>query len=466
VLVAGAGPAGLAAARVLAEHGVDVVVCEQGARVGGMARTESYQGFRFDIGGHRFLTRVPEIQQLWEATLGGDFLTVPRLSRIFYRGHFFDYPISLVNAARNLGAWESARLAASYAWARVRPAPHDETFEQWVTNRFGQRLYRTFFKTYTEKVWGIPCTEIRADWAAQRIRGLTFRTAVSEALGGANGAASLARRFHYPRLGPGQMWERFADRVAAGGGRLRLRTEVAKLRHDGRAVTTVDVDDGRVETLTVAHVVSSLPIGLLVERLDPPAPQPVLKAVRRLRHRDFIMVGLVLDAPTTFPDNWLYIHGPEVRVGRIQGFVNWSPAMVPDRGHASLGMEYFCTAGDAVWSMADQDLLDLADRELRALGLAGTARVEGGCVIRQRYAYPVYDSDYRANLQTLREYLSGFTNLQTVGRNGLHRYNNQDHSMLTGQLAARNVLGERHDVWSVNTETSHLERQASKQPEM
>ena len=457
VIVAGAGPAGLAAARDLSAAGVDVLVFEQAARVGGLARTESYRGYRFDIGGHRFLTRVPEIQRQWEETLGDEFLEVPRLSRIFYRGRFFDYPVNLANVVRNLGAWESARIAASYLAARMRRSSGERTFEQWVTRRFGRRLYETFFKTYTEKVWGMPCSEIGADWAAQRIRGLTLRTAVAGAIHRRSRVASLAREFHYPRLGPGQMWERYASLIAAAGGTVRVGTAVTRLHHDGRRVDRVEVGDSHSETLQAGHVISSLPLGTLLERLDPLPPTDVLAAGRALRHRDFILVGLIVDAPSTFPDTWLYIHGREALVGRVQNFRNWSADMVPDAGHASLGMEYFCSVGDAVWSRTDAELLELATRELQVLDLAPGARVEDGCVIRQEKAYPVYDAGYRAHVETIRGYLARFENLQTIGRNGTHRYNNQDHAMLAGQLAARNVLGERHDVWAVNTEASYIE---------
>jgi protoporphyrinogen oxidase len=455
VVVAGAGPAGLAAARELSAAGVDVVVCEQGARVGGLARTESYRGYRFDIGGHRFLSRVPEIQQQWEDTLGRDFLKVQRLSRIFYRGRFFDYPIDLANVVRNLGPWESLRIVASYVRERARRSRREDTLEAWVTSRFGERLYRAFFKTYTEKVWGIPCSEIRADWAAQRIRGLTLRTTVAGALGGRSRAASLAREFHYPRLGPGQMWERFADLVVAAGGSVRLGTRVTRLHHDGRRVDRVEIGGAHAEPLSPAHVISSLPLRHLLSCLDPAPPADVIAAGCALRHRDFILVGLIVDTPRTFPDTWVYVHSPEVLVGRIQNFRNWSAAMVPDPGRTSLGMEYFCSVGDAVWSRSDPELIALATRELHTLGLAPGGRVEDGCVIRQENAYPVYDGDYRANVAIVREYLGRFENLQTIGRSGTHRYNNQDHSMLTGRLAARNVLGGRHDVWDVNTERSY-----------
>ncbi len=457
VVVAGAGPAGLAAARELSAAGVEVLVCESRAQPGGLARTESYRGYRLDLGGHRFLTRMPEIQRQWEDALGNDFLKVHRLSRIFYRGQFFDYPINLLNVVGNLGAWESVRIVASYLRASASRSPQEETFEAWVTSRFGRRLYEAFFKTYTEKVWGMPCSEIRADWAAQRIRGLTLRTAIASSLGRRSRAATLAREFYYPRLGSGQMWERFAELVVAAGGTVRLGTAVTRLHHDGRRVDRIEVSNGVTETLRVGHVISSLPLRSLLERLDPLPPPDVLAAGRALRHRDFILVALIVDAPRTFPDTWLYVHAPEVLVGRIQNFRNWSQAMVPDARRTSLGMEYFCSRGDAVWSRTDAELLELATRELHVLGLASGASVLDGCVIRQENAYPVYDGGYRTNLATIRDHLARFENLQTVGRSGTHRYNNQDHSMLTGRLAARNVLGEQHDVWDVNAEKSHIE---------
>jgi len=459
VVVAGAGPAGLTAARDLSAAGVNVTVFERAPQVGGLARTEAYRGFRFDIGGHRFLTRMPDIHRLWEETLGDDFVKVRRLSRIYYRGRFFDYPVNLSNVVRNLGPAESGRIVASYLKARARRSPDERTFEAWVTSRFGRRLYETFFKTYTEKVWGMPCSEIGADWAAQRIRGLTLRTAVADAFGRRSRVASLAREFHYPRLGPGQMWERFADLVVAAGGVVRVGTAVTRLHHDGRRVDRVEVGNGLMESVPAGHVISSLPLGTLLERLDPLPPPDILAAGRALRHRDFILVGLILDAPVTFPDTWLYVHGREALVGRVQNLRNWSAALVPDTRRTGLGMEYFCSVGDAIWSRSDAALLDLAARELQVLGLAPGARVEDGCVIRQEKAYPVYDSAYRGHVERIREYLARFENLQTIGRNGTHRYNNQDHAMLAGRLAARNVLGERHDVWAVNAEPSCLEDQ-------
>jgi protoporphyrinogen oxidase len=403
---------------------------------------------------------VPEVQALWEEWLDSEFQLVSRLSRIFYDGRFYDYPLRLPNVVSNLGALESARIALSYAKARLAPIRPEESFEDWVTNRFGDRLYRAFFKTYTEKVWGIPCTEIRADWAAQRIRGLSLARAVRHAIFGGSGTTSLVEAFHYPRLGPGQMWERCTELVQQAGGQVELNARVEAIHHEnGQATSIVVSRNGQTEGVPVSAVIASMPMPSLVRALAPSLPSAARDAAEGLRFRDFLIVVLILNRQHVFPDNWIYVHAPSVRVGRIQNFKNWSTALVPDPTRTSLGMEYFCNADDPIWSQPDSELIELAGRELEQVGLGPASAVEDGCVIRQPKAYPVYDAEYRVHVDTLQAALAQLSNVQTIGRNGMHRYNNQDHSMLTGLLAARNLLGEQHDLWTVNTERSYYEEQ-------
>jgi protoporphyrinogen oxidase len=459
VVVIGAGPAGLTAAYELVKRGVRPVVLEKSNQVGGIARTEVYKGYRFDIGGHRFFTKVEAVQHLWKEILGDDFIKVPRLSRIFYQGVYFNYPLEVKDTLKQLGISESAKILMSYAKIKLRPCAKEETLEEWVTNRFGRRLFRTFFKTYTEKVWGIECDKIGADWAAQRIKGLSLRTAVMNALFQVNNTKTLIKEFDYPILGPGMMWERCQEKIEAQGGKVRMETGVVKIHREGSRILSVVVrQDGQTQELPLDYLISSMPVTALVQRLDPPPPPEVLAAASSLSYRAFIIVPLIIDRNDLFPDNWIYIHSPEVKVGRIQNFKNWSPAMVPDPEKTCLGMEYFCDEGDELWNMADTELLDLATKEVAALGLASVTEVEDGVVIRQPKAYPVYDRDYRQHLQVIQDYLDTFENLQTTGRNGMHRYNNQDHSMLTGLLAVRNLFGESHDLWEVNTERSYHEQ--------
>lgn len=462
VAIIGGGPAGLTAGYELLKSGSDkrCVVYEKSATIGGIARTEVYKGFRFDIGGHRFFSKVREVNELWRKVLPEQFLRRPRSSRIFYKNRYFDYPLKAVNALRNMGLYESSRILASYAKWRVVPHAEEENFEQWVTNRFGGRLFWHFFKTYTEKVWGMPCTEIKADWAAQRIKNLSLRKAVMNAVTGKNDTTSLIEEFDYPRLGPGMMWEAFRDEIEAHGGAVRMQTSVVGVEHDADRVTGILVareGDGEPRWVAADHVISSMPIAELVGAMQPPAPPAIQAAAAKLRHRDFLIVTLILDRPDPFPDNWIYVHSPEVLVGRIQNFRSWSEAMVPDPTRASIGMEYFCQENDALWSKSDEALIRLAAAELEQLGLARAGEVVDGTVIRQEKAYPVYDGDYREALDMIRGWLAGFQNLQVVGRNGMHRYNNQDHSMMTAMLAVRNILGGQHDLWSVNVDQEYHE---------
>jgi protoporphyrinogen oxidase len=463
VVIIGAGPAGLTAAYQLVKQNIKSIVLEQADKVGGISRTETYKGYRFDIGGHRFFTKVKEVEQLWKEVLGDEFIKVPRLSRIYYQGKFFNYPLSLFNTLSNLGIAPSFLILLSYLKAklkaRLQPGLEPENFEEWVSDRFGHRLYKIFFKTYTEKVWGIPCTQICADWAAQRIQGMSLKRAVINAVFGSQNAKSLIKEFEYPRLGPGMMWEKFQEKVESQGSPVHLNTHVTCIEREGNRVKSITTIQGD-KTIKIFgdHFISSMPVTALLHRLSPPAPNDVLQAARSLKYRDFLIVSLIIDEKHLFPDNWIYIHSPEFKVGRIQNFKNWSPEMVPDQSKTCLGMEYFCSQGDELWEMSDAELIDLATREVVQLDLLDKeSKVEDGVVIRQYKAYPVYDGEYRQHLEIIQNYLQTFENLQTVGRNGMHRYNNQDHSMLTGLLAAKNILGENHDLWNVNTERSYYE---------
>ena len=377
VAIIGGGPAGLTAAYELQKRGgtrFKPIVVEASEKVGGISRTESYKGYRFDIGGHRFFTKVGEVDELWHEVLGDKFVRRPRMSRIFYQGKYYAYPLKIFNALANMGPIESARIMSSYFYWRLRPHPVEENFEQWVTNRFGDRLFQHFFKSYTEKVWGIPCTEIRADWAAQRIKNLSLIKAVLNAVTGANDTTSLIEEFNYPPLGPGQMWDTFCDRIVERGGEVRMHTACTKVYRDGQHVTGLEMKDysdpANVRSYRVEadSYVNSMPITELIAAMDPPAPPEIQAAAGRLKYRDFLIVALILDAPDLFPDNWIYIHSPEVKVGRIQNFRSWSPDMVPHPNHASIGMEFFCHEGDGLWESNDADLIQLAARELEWLG--------------------------------------------------------------------------------------------------
>jgi protoporphyrinogen oxidase len=464
VVVVGAGPAGLTAALELARIGTPVLVLEAGPRVGGLSQTVEHKGFRFDIGGHRFFSKIPVVTALWRSILGTDFIRRPRLSRIYYNGKFFDYPLKAVNALRGLGLFRSIGIVVSYVMAQARPIKPEVSFEDWVTNRFGRRLYRTFFKTYTEKVWGIPCTSLSARWAAQRIKGLSLASAVVNML-----APNLNRRsgktiktlideFEYPRLGPGMMWEAFAKEVERLGGKVELNAKVTRILHDGSRVDAVEIESGgRRWTQPVSSVISTMALRNLIEGLGERVPGAVQDAARQLKYRDFLTVALIIDTPEMFPDNWIYIHDPSVKVGRIQNFKNWSPEMVPDESKTCLGLEYFCTIGDELWTMTEEALIALGTRELEAIGLARKDKIEGGAIVRAPKAYPVYDERYEASLAVVRPYLDSFENLLTVGRNGTHTYNNQDHSMVTAMLAVRNMLGAKHDLWNLDGKDEYLE---------
>jgi protoporphyrinogen oxidase len=460
VVVIGAGPAGLTAAYELAKFALPPIVIEKGDKVGGLARTEDYNGFYFDMGGHRFFTKVETVKQTWREILGSHFLRRARLSRIYYNRKFFDYPLKPLNALAGLGLWQSICIVLSYLRWQIRPYPREDTFEQWVTNRFGRRLFRIFFKAYTEKVWGISCSELKAEWAAQRIKDLSLKTVLlSMFVKPKHTIRTLIDQFDYPERGPGMMWNAVKAEVEKRGGSVRLGMNVAAVYRQGTRVESVLVaNNGHREVIRGTDFISSMPLTEFIKKLDPAPPSKVLQAAEKLKYRDFLTVCLIVNKANLFSDNWIYVHDPEVKVGRIQNFKNWSPHMVPDPTKSSLGLEYFCSEGDDLWKLSDAELIELGKRELDRIGLVAPADIEDGCVFRVPKAYPIYDSEYRDYLDTVKNFVGGLDNYQTIGRNGLHRYNNQDHAMVTGMLSVRNLLfGEKNDVWSVNTDQEYHE---------
>ena len=468
VVVIGAGPAGLTAARQLAQGGDPVVVIEEDSVVGGISRTVERDGWRFDIGGHRFFTKVRPVEEFWHEVLPPeDFLLRPRMSRIFYEGKFYDYPIKLGNALSNLGIVEALRCGLSFLWVRLHPPKNLDTLEGYIVSNYGWRLYHHFFKTYNEKVWGVPASELSADWGAQRIKGMSLWDAVWEPVRSSvagkrrdrsKQVTSLIEEFEYPKYGPGMMWEHCADQVVEMGGEVRMETTALTVHvEDGSAVAVTVVDGGREERLPASHVISSMPFTALARSVEPPVPESVQAAAADLHYRDFLTVALVVPEARGFPDNWIYIHSPEVEVGRIQNFGSWSPFLVKD-GRTCLGMEYFVFEGDELWTCPDEELIALATKELAVIGLVEPSDVEAGYVVRMPKAYPVYDDTYRDNVDVIRRWFEEHApNVHPIGRNGMHKYNNQDHSMYTAMLTVENIRGAHHDIWSVNVEEEYHE---------
>jgi protoporphyrinogen oxidase len=470
-LIIGAGPAGLTTAYELTKAGRSVAIVERDpVYVGGISRTVNYKGYRFDIGGHRFFSKSAEVEAWWTEIMGDEMLQRPRSSRIYYNAKLFDYPLRAGDALAKLGPVEALRCVLSYAWAQARPYRHVISFEQWVVNNFGRRLFQIFFKTYTEKVWGMDCGEISADWAAQRIKGLNLYQAIIQSFGvgkkpsGNEGVIkTLINSFRYPRLGPGQMWERTRDKIVDQGGNLMMGSTITALSQHGETgkwVAIITDANGKDTKITADHLVSTAAINELVRMLGADTDPAVAAAASGLRYRDFLIVGLITRGKESFDDNWIYIHDPSVKVGRIQNFKSWSPDMVPDPDTACYGMEYFCNAGDDTWDMADADLIARARNEIGQLGLASPDDIIDGSVVRQPKAYPVYDDAYKINVDTITEGLEEqFTRLHLAGRNGMHKYNNQDHAMMTGMLTARNIIADAqlHDVWGVNEDAEYHE---------
>jgi protoporphyrinogen oxidase len=471
VVIIGAGPAGLTAGYLLTKQGKSVAIIEQDPRyVGGISRTVEHEGYRFDIGGHRFFSKSQQVVDLWNEILPDDFIQRPRMSRIYYEGKFYSYPLRAFEALGNLGILRSTSCMVSYGLSKLFPIKEVRSFEDWTSNQFGKKLYSIFFKTYTEKVWGMPCNEMSADWAAQRIKGLSLWGAVSDGLKRSLGlnkrpndgqaVKTLLETFRYPRLGPGMMWDAARDKIVASGkGQVLMGHALKQLAADGKGGWRLSASGPHGEVvITAAHAISSAPMRELSKRLHP-LPASTLQA-NNLKYRDFLTVALMVEGEDLFPDNWIYIHDSKVKVGRVQNFRSWSPEMVPDERMACVGLEYFCFEGDGLWSMADDDLVALATSEMQTLGLLDPAKVKGGAVVRQEKAYPVYDEDYATNVEAMRRELEDkHPSLHLVGRNGMHRYNNQDHAMMTAMLTVENILAGRrvYDTWCVNEDAEYHE---------
>ncbi len=471
VAIIGAGPAGLTAGYLLTKQGKTVAIIEKDETyVGGISRTVEHEGYRFDIGGHRFFSKSQQVVDLWNEILPDDFIQRPRMSRIYYEGKFYSYPLRAFEALGNLGILRSTACMVSYLRYKLFPIAEVKSFEDWTTNQFGKKLYSIFFKTYTEKVWGMPCDEMSADWAAQRIKGLSLWSAVIDGLKRSMGlnkkpndgqaAKTLLETFRYPRLGPGMMWETARDKIVAAGGTIIMGHGLEQLAADGQKGwrMTATAADGSKVVVKAKDAISSAPMRELAARLHP-LPESTLNA-SNLKYRDFLTVALKIKSEDLFPDNWIYIHDDKVQVGRVQNFRSWSPEMVPDEDVACVGLEYFCFEGDGLWASSDEDLIELAKKEMDILGLCNPDDVVGGAVVRQEKAYPVYDEDYAANVDAMRAELEDkYPTLHLVGRNGMHRYNNQDHAMMTAMLTVENIVaGERlYDTWCVNEDAEYHE---------
>jgi protoporphyrinogen oxidase len=471
IVCIGGGPAGLTAAYLLSKEGKSVTVLESDPEyVGGISRTVDFKGFKFDIGGHRFFSKSPEVNQLWKELLPNDFLTRPRSSRIFYNKKFFSYPLKAFEALLNLGIFQSILCVMSYFVAKISPVRNPKSFEDWVTNQFGSRLFKIFFKTYTEKVWGMSCRDISADWAAQRIKGLSLGTAILNALtpklpktSESQSIKSLIETFQYPRLGPGMMWEAAAEKTRALGGQIQLGCHVNKLYYDHRAnswtVSFLDKKTDTIQEVTCKHIISSAPLNSIINATVP-TPKSALNA-KNLKYRDFITVALIVkDSNESFSDNWIYIHEPNVKVGRIQNFKSWSPDLIPDPALNCYGLEYFCFENDGLWASSDVTLIELAKKELVQLNLARPEHIIDGTVVRQAKAYPIYDEAYQTHVEEIRSDLQkNYPGLHIVGRNGMHKYNNQDHAMMTSMLTVKNILAGRmiHNIWNVNQDAEYHE---------
>ncbi|MBP7088699.1 MAG: NAD(P)/FAD-dependent oxidoreductase [Candidatus Omnitrophica bacterium] len=463
VFIIGCGPSGMGCAYTLAKEKSPFCLIEKDNTCGGLSTTINFSDYLFDIGGHRFISKSKEICQLWDDVMGSDMLKVKRLSRIYYKKRYFKYPLRFCNTFWNLGAVESFLSVMSYLWCKLTKPGDDNNFKGWIINHFGERLYNIFFRNYTEKVWSVACQDISADWAKQRIKGLSLRVAIKNAFFRNNRKEpkTLANEFLYPKTGPGEFYHRLKNFSLKSGGVFLFNTLVNSIKHYNNKIVKIGIKDtvsSEVKELEVDYLFSSMPLPIMLRSLDPAPPEEVLTCAANLKFRSFLVVNIILDKRDIFPDQWIYINSPQVKLGRIQNYKNWSPAMAADLNKTSLGLEYFCTEGDDLWKMNDVAMIDYALKELEYLGIASRKHLINGFVVRYDNAYPVYSLDYQNNIRIIRNYLAGFSNFQTIGRAGLFRYDNSDHALLTGIYAARNFLEKKdYDLWNLDPDKDYLE---------
>jgi protoporphyrinogen oxidase len=459
VAVIGAGPAGMTAAYCLAKRGVDVDLYEASPLVGGMSRSIELWGQIVDIGAHRFFSSDPRVNNLWLEVVDKDYEMVNRLSRVVYQNKFYDYPIKIGNVLSNLGIVESIRCLISYIWQRVKPGGRElgNTFESWVEARFGKRLARHFFKTYAEKLWGIPTSELDAEFAAQRIKKLSMWEAIKGALFGGGGEKhkTLVDQFAYPKKGTGMVYERMRESILKNGGKIHLKTPIQELVTSGKIVKGIKLETGEVRNYD--EVISSMPLTLLVSRLKN-IPPKVEKATKSLKFRNTLIVYLQVKGKNIFPDNWIYLHSPDLKMGRITNFRNWVPGILNGKKEAILALEYWCFDEDDFWHWEDKQYIELATKELVQTGLVTEDKILDGKVMRVPKCYPVYRRGYRKTLKVVEDFLRQYKHIQVIGRYGSFKYNNQDHSILMGLFASENILDNAgHDLWNVNSDDEYQE---------
>jgi protoporphyrinogen oxidase len=461
--ILGAGPAGLAAALELTRNGIkDIILVDRNPIVGGLSRTEEREGYRYDVGPHRFFTNNKEINSLWKDTLGNDFRPVNRLTRIYYNNRYFNYPIKAGDVITKLGVIELGHAMLSYAHSKFRIHPKEETFEDWISNKFGRKLFNTFFKTYTEKVWGIPCNQIGAEWAAQRIKGLDIIQVIKNSfnLGGKGKIKTLVDQFDYPVMGAGQMYEAWADEIVKAGGKIILNATVKKINISDHHISSViySTDAGNYE-ITANQYLSSIPLTHFFYLQEPAVNSDLKKAVDALYYREHITVDLLIDSEEVFPDQWIYIHSPEVKMARIANYNNFSTAMVKNEKKTALSVEYFVFQHEELWKMSDRDLIELAVDELSHAHLVTKEKVLKGWVVRETESYPTYYLGFKHHYEILQNEIDKYTNLYPVGRGGMYKYNNQDHSIMSGLLAARNYVSKerKYNLWEINVDAEYHE---------